>query len=184
MAKTKKVNKKKTNKAAQKGLVYPMLGVALMIFGLLTAFSPVVTTLFTLTFLAWMLVIGGVVMFVAGLFQQVGDSRWSGVFFGMIAFLFGVAIMLMPLYSLADFTIFFGIVLFIDGLGKVIMSATNRTENWGWTFIAGLVMMAFSLMIFMKVVAATLVVLGTAVSVYLVLTGATMLMNYYASVKK
>lgn len=156
-----------------------ILGVFLMILGILTLSVQVFTTLVSVSFLGWMLILGGVLEFMYGFFS--GSVGRAFLFFlgGIITFFVGVLIAANPALSAGTFTLIIGLFMVFTGIYKAFSSLVNRYPNWGWIFTSGIVSFLLGSMIFAQWPFSGLWVIGLFIGVELFISGFVLMVNAF-----
>ena len=88
----------------------------------------------------------------------------------------GVLLLSKPGASLLGLTLLTAAFLVIAGLFRTILSVSVKLPNWGWSFASGLASIALGLMVWLEWPVSALWVLGTFVSVYLIMSGGSYIM--------
>ncbi len=112
------------------------VGVIMMIIGFLGAMFPVVASLTTVIFVAWMLLFSA---FIVGWFTYKTDaSDWRGWLKALIFFGVGVYMIVSPAGGIATLGLLFSIYFFMDAFSGFTLAASfYPNKGWGiWTINA------------------------------------------------
>jgi uncharacterized membrane protein HdeD (DUF308 family) len=155
------------------------LGILLMLLGIVTLSAQVFTTFFSVLFLGWMLIIGGVAEFFYGFFS--GSMGRAFVFFlgGIMSFVIGGVIAANPVISAGTFTILIGVFMVVVGVYKTLASIINRFPNWGWSFIGGIATILLGVLIFSHWPSSGLWIIGLFIGVELFISGFVLMGNAF-----
>jgi uncharacterized membrane protein HdeD (DUF308 family) len=105
------------------------VGIILMIVGFLGAMYPVVASLTTVAFVAWLLLFSGVT--VAYFTYKSDASDWKGWLKALIFLGVGTYMLLSPLGGIATLGLLFSIYFFMDSFSSFTL-ATSFYPNKGW----------------------------------------------------
>jgi len=157
----------------QKGRgVTMILGIALMVMGLLAIVAmPFVAGLVAVLWVAVLLLIGGV--------SQIAHSflchKWKGflvhLLAGILYLVLGLMFVRRPGVALEALTMVIAVVLMVGGLFRSLVSLLMRFEQWGWTFLGGLISLGLGLFIWMQLPWSALWLIGTFVGIDMLWTG-------------
>jgi uncharacterized membrane protein HdeD (DUF308 family) len=114
-------------------------GVALMILGLITIGAQVFTTMISVFFLGWMLIIGGVIEFFYAFFSGGLGRAIIFIVGGIATFIVGLTIASNPGLSATAITMIIGIYMLIIGLYNALAALFTRHQNWGWNMAGGII---------------------------------------------
>jgi uncharacterized membrane protein HdeD (DUF308 family) len=147
------------------------LGVILMVLGLITLGAQAFTTLASVLFLGWMLILGGIVEFVYGFFS--GGFGRAIVYFlaGIVTFFMGLVITTNPQISAVNLTVLIGIYMLVVGGYKAIASLFAKQNNWGWNVASGVILFVLGWMILGHWPASGLYVIGLFIGIELFILG-------------
>jgi uncharacterized membrane protein HdeD (DUF308 family) len=147
------------------------LGIILMILGLITLGAQVFTTLVSVLFLGWMLIIAGLAEFTYGFFS--GGLGRAIVYFlgGIVTFIIGVVITTNPQISAVNLTVLIGIYMLVVGGYKAIAALFTRQQQWGWTMVSGAILFLLGWMILAHWPASGLWIIGLFIGVELFVLG-------------
>lgn len=154
-------------------------GILLMILGIITLSAQVFTTIVSLLFLGWMLIIAGVGEFFYGFFS--GSLGRAALYFiiGILTFLIGAFIIAYPGVSVASITLIIGFYMITAGLYKTLSSIFVRYAQWGWNFFAGIVTFLLGSLILAQFPASGLWVIGLFIGVEIFIMGFAMTVNAF-----
>ena len=127
------------------------LGIVLVMAGALAVALPVVSTFASSVVLGVVLVIAGIVKMV----QSLQVKEWSGFIWheltGAVEVVGGVLIYLNPLKGALAITLLVALVFFVQGVLQIALAAIVRKQDgWHWFAISGLVALAASAALALK----------------------------------
>ncbi len=121
------------------------IGVLLMVLGLIVLGAQAFTTLATVLFFGWMLIIGGIVQIFNGFFAR-GERAISFVG-GILTLIVGIIIASNPTFTAASVTLLISLLLIVSGVFYTISSLASRGKNWGWSLTGGLLTLILGVVI-------------------------------------
>lgn len=154
-----------------------VLGFALMVMGLLAmAATPFLAGLAAVFWVAVLLLIGGV--------SQIAQSficrKWKGflvhLLVGILYLVLGLMFVRRPGVALEALTMMIAIVLMVGGLFRGLVSLLMRFEQWGWTFIGGLISLGLGIVIWVQLPWSAMWLIGTFVGIDMLCTGWSLVM--------
>lgn len=157
------------------------LGILMVFSGMVGIMTPVATTAFTAIFLGWFLVFGGVMQFIGGIIDRKNGDFWVNVAVGIAMFIGGIFVLSNPVISVVSLTFMFGIFFMVDGVSKIFISITKRPARWGWMLTSGIIGVILAFLILTKILASSLILLGTLVGIYVLFGGMELIMTYFIS---
>ncbi len=115
------------------------LGIALVVLGVCCAAFNVATTVATVLFFGWLLLIGGVLQ----LIQAFRAGSWSGFPLYLLTALFrgftGWLLIRYPVMGAEALTLVLASLFIVAGLFRAISYAMAKLPNWGWGVLSGLI---------------------------------------------
>lgn len=148
-----------------------IVGLLLMALGMVMIGSSYTTTLFSVVFLGFFLIVAGIVQLVHAFLAR----KWKGLFLSLLlAFLYGstgALCIFKPSLAAVDLTFIIAIFCFVGGLFKMITSLALRFDAWGWLFFNGFVSFILGCIIYSGWPLSCLWVIGTFVGVDILLVG-------------
>ena len=150
---------------------YLSLGIFLVILGVIAAGMPFMTTLLSVAVLGWILLFGGAGLVVLSFLT----ARWSGFLLslatGVLSIIAGLDMLSYPVSSAVAITMIIGTVLLVSGIFRSIASIVMRFPYWGWALVSGIVAFALGGMLLRNLQNSSLVFLGYAIGIDLILHG-------------
>ena len=153
-----------------------MLGVALIIFGLLTLTVPFYTSIALTTIIGVLLLASGIAYSIHAFF----DKKWSGFFLsiaiGIVSGIAGLLLIFRPIAGVLTLTLLLGVLLVIQGIVKIIMSfKINHMQGWFWVLLNGIISLLLGIFIWKGWPGTASWVPGLFVSIDLMLAGWSMI---------
>jgi uncharacterized membrane protein HdeD (DUF308 family) len=132
---------------------------------------PFMTTMLSVAVLGWILLFAG-----AGLvLLSFLTARWSGFLLslatGVLSIIAGLDMLSFPVSSAVAITMIIGTVLLVAGIFRSIASIVMRFPYWGWALVSGIVAFALGAMLLINLQNSSLVFLGYAIGIDLILHG-------------
>lgn len=147
-------------------------GILLSCLGLLVLSTTVLSTLASVLFLGWMLLLAGVVHAVHSLFT----GSWRGFFGELITGIFygiaGVLIIGNPLATAVTLTLMITPLFIVVGLMRMVGSVVYQYPQWGWSFASGGITLAVGIFLWRSMPATGLWLIGTLIGIELFFRGA------------
>lgn len=148
------------------------LGTLLLVLGLVAIAYAVTTSLVSVLFFGWMLVVSGVVQGILAFRVQ----HWSGFFLHLLAALLeiivGVLVISGPTQAAVGLTLLLAAYLLVGGLFRTLTALVVTLPGAGWTVLGGVISFLLGLAIWRQWPFSGLWFIGTCIGVDLVLHGA------------
>jgi uncharacterized membrane protein HdeD (DUF308 family) len=148
------------------------LGSALILVGLFAIIYPAAFTVGTVELFGYLLVFGAVVEVVSG----IRSRRWSLLLCGLLYLILGAIMIEHPELSAAIYTLILAIFFVALGVSRLAFGLANRFAGRGWVVLSGVITLALGIMIWRRLPASALWVIGTFVGIELIFNGATWVM--------
>lgn len=154
------------------------LGIILSVLGLIAISASTATTLVTVVFLGFFLVIAGILVIVDT--YTFWWKKWRGFFwYWVLGFLYigiGVTLIVNPIASSVSITFLLGIFYLIVGFFRTVYSFYLRTPRWGWIFLNGLISILLGILILSAWPASSLFIIGLFIGIDLLFCGLSYIM--------
>ena len=152
------------------------LGVVLIILGIAAIAASALTTLISVLFLGWLLVIGGVVQTVHAFWMR----PWGGVFAhlaaGVLSLVVGLLFLTRPTLAELALTLFVAVLLIVGGLFRMNVALLWRFPAWGWVVYDGVLSLVLGLVIWITLPESGPWVIGMLIGIDLLFKGWSCLM--------
>ena len=152
-------------------------GVLLIILGMLAIGSPFLAAIAVTGFIAWLIVLGGVVHVILA-FQAhgAGSLIWK-LLVGFAYLLFGGYLIMHPVQGVASLTLVIASLLLIEGILNIVLFFRMRSVGGSsWALLDGIVTLLLGLMIYMQWPSSSVWAIGTLVGVSMIFSGVTRVM--------
>ncbi|MGE8540301.1 MAG: HdeD family acid-resistance protein [Acinetobacter sp.] len=127
---------------------YIGLGILLTIFGIVLLASLPFATLSVVFIFGVLMMLGGILHFVAAFKIFDGGFRWLWALFGLLYLAAGYYAFTTPVKTAIVLTNLLAIVLIIAGVIRIFNAILFRAlQGWGWTFFSGLLTLATGIII-------------------------------------
>jgi uncharacterized membrane protein HdeD (DUF308 family) len=147
------------------------LGVALLVLGVIGLVTVVTTTLFSVIFFGWLLLIGGV----AQVIHAFRVRPWSGLMLqllvGILNIVVGLFIIGNPGSSAFALTLLLAYFFIIGGIFRIVMAAPEHLPGRGWAIFSGIIDILLGILIRVHWPWSAFWVIGLFIAVDLLLTG-------------
>jgi len=147
------------------------LGIALIVLGVVALAAVGLTTIATVMFLGWLVLIGGVFEAVAAFWAR----QWSGFFLhllvGVLYVVVGALMIGHPAAVAAGLTMLLAALFLTGGVFRIVAAVTLRYPNWGWAVLDGAVSLILGGMIWAELPSSAIWVIGTFVGIILLFRG-------------
>jgi uncharacterized membrane protein HdeD (DUF308 family) len=152
------------------------LGILLIFAGTLAAGSAFFMTVFSMMFLGWLMIVGGI-------FQALhafGCKEWGGFFIdlltGLLYLVVGFMCVANPGATAVALTLLIAMFLIFGGIFRVAIALATRYEHWGWLLLHGAVSLLLGIAIWRQWPVSGLWVIGLFVGIDLMLNGWSLVM--------
>ena len=152
-------------------------GVALIILGMLAVGSPFLAAIAVNAFIAWLLVLAGVVhLTVAFHTREAGSLIWR-VLVGLAYLFFGVYLIIHPARGVASLTLVLASLFLVEGILNIALFFQVRSiQRSAWLLIDGIITLLLGLMVYMQWPSSSAWAIGTLVGVSMIISGVTRVM--------
>ena len=154
-------------------------GVSLIILGMLAVGSPFLAAVAVNAFIAWLLVLAGVVhLTVAFHTREAGSLIWR-VLVGLAYLFFGVYLVMHPALGVASLTLVLASLFLVEGILNIALFFQVRSlpiQGSGWLLIDGIITLLLGLMIYLQWPSSSAWAIGTLVGVSMIISGVTRVM--------
>jgi uncharacterized membrane protein HdeD (DUF308 family) len=152
-------------------------GVALIILGMLAVGSPFLAAVAVNAFVAWLLVLAGVVhLTVAFHTREAGRLIWR-VLVGLAYLSFGVYLIMHPALGVATLTLVLASLFLVEGILNIALFFQVRSiQGSSWLLIDGIITLLLGLMIYLQWPSSSAWAIGTLVGVSMIISGVTRVM--------
>jgi len=144
-------------------------GVALIVLGIIAVAFPIVASITTSYFVAWVLIVAGCTHLLVA-WRTEKDSMLRAGFVSFVYVLAGIVIFANPLLGIASITLLLGITLMVEGVLSVIAYFTGEQVS-GWVLFSGCITIVLAIVIASGWLSTSLWMVGTLVGINLVMRG-------------
>ncbi|ATB29502.1 HdeD family acid-resistance protein [Melittangium boletus] len=142
-----------------------VMGLLLTVLGVLALGAVVWTSFVSVLFYGAALGVAGILEIVHGFRVRGSGPYLHFVLGGILSLLVGVLVLAQPGVGLVSLTLLLAAYFLASGCFRGITSAMDRYPNWGWDFAYGVVSVILGALIFFRLPASSLWVLGVVVGV-------------------
>lgn len=150
---------------------YLAFGIVLLLLGIAAIVRSSTSTVVSMVFFGWLLVIAGIVEFV----QAFMVGNWAGFFLHLLAAILfvvtGVLMLVKPRISAEAVTFVMAIFFLVGGLYQLIAALWTHLSGWGWHALNGILAIIMGGLILAEWPASGLWVIGLFVGIELVFYG-------------
>ena len=152
-------------------------GVLLICLGVLAVGSPMVAALAVNVFVAWLIVVAGVVHVVVAFHtREAGSVIWR-LLVGLAYICFGGYLIARPALGVASLTLVLASLFLVEGIFNIVMYFKVRSMvRATWILLDGIVTLLLGLMIYMQWPSSSAWAIGTLVGVSMIFSGVTRVM--------
>jgi uncharacterized membrane protein HdeD (DUF308 family) len=148
-----------------------VLGVVLLLLGIAALAASALTTLISVLFLGWLLVIGGGVQTVHVFWAH----EWGGVFAhlvaGVLSLVVGLLFLTRPTLAELALTLLVAVLFVVGGLVRLNVALLGRFPAWGWVVYDGVLSVLLGLVIWIAWPESAVWVIGMLVGIDLLIKG-------------
>jgi len=152
-------------------------GVALIILGMLAVGSPFLAAVAVNAFVAWLIVLAGVVhLTVAFHTREAGSLIWR-LLVGLAYIVFGGYLIARPALGVASLTLLLASLFLVEGVLNIVHFFRARSvQGSSWLLIDGIITLLLGLMIYVQWPSSSAWAIGTLVGVSMIVSGVTRVM--------
>ena len=149
----------------------------MIVFGVLAVGSPLVAAVAVNAFLAWLIVLAGVVhLIIAFHTHSAGSVVWK-LLVGLAYMFFGVYLITHPAIGVASLTLVLGSLFLVEGVLDIALFFKMRPLGGSsWVLLDGMVTLLLGLMIYLQWPSSSAWAIGTLVGVSMIISGVTRVM--------
>jgi uncharacterized membrane protein HdeD (DUF308 family) len=152
------------------------LGILQVALGSIAVVLAVLTTIVSVLFFGWLLLIGGVMSAVSAFWEK----AWSGFFLDLIVGLLyavaGVMMIVNPVESAAALTLLIAMFLMFGGALRIGIALANKFEHRWWVLLNGAISLVLGIMILNRWPSSSLWVIGLFVGIEMIFYGWSLIM--------
>lgn len=156
-------------------------GILLIGLGILAVASPMVAALAVSAFVAWLIVLAGVVhLIVAFHSREAGSVIWR-LLVGLAYICFGAYLIARPVVGVASLTLVLASLFLVEGVFNIVLYfKARRLFRSSWFLFDGIVALILGLMIYMQWPSSSAWAIGTLVGASMIFSGITRVMMSFA----
>ncbi|MGD0415902.1 MAG: DUF308 domain-containing protein [Terriglobales bacterium] len=152
-------------------------GMLLIIFGMLAIASPFLAAIAVTGFIAWLIVLAGVVHLILAFHAHGAGSLIWKLLVGLAYLFFGGYLIMHPVLGVASLTLVLASLFLIEGILNIVLFFKMRSvAGSSWLLVDGIITLLLGLMIYMQWPSSSAWAIGTLVGVSMILSGATRVM--------
>jgi uncharacterized membrane protein HdeD (DUF308 family) len=156
-------------------------GVSLIVLGMLAVGSPLLAAVAVNAFVAWLLVLAGVVhLIIAFHVHGAGSLIWK-LLVGLAYICFGVYLIAHPLLGVASLTLVLASLFLVEGFFDIALFIRMRSvEGSSWVLADGIITLVLGILIYMQWPSSSAWAIGTLVGASMIISGITRVMVSFA----
>jgi uncharacterized membrane protein HdeD (DUF308 family) len=152
-------------------------GASLIILGMLAVGSPFLAAVAVNVFIAWLIVLAGVVHLTVALHTREAGSLIWRLLVGLAYVSFGVYLIAHPALGVAALTLVLASLFLVEGILNIALFFKVRSiPRSGWVLSDGIITLLLGLMIYAQWPSSSAWAIGTLVGVSIIISGVTRLM--------
>lgn len=148
-------------------------GLLLLILGVVAISAATLTTILSVLFLGFLLLISGIVIIIDTF--SFWWHKWSGfilhLILGILYVAVGVMLIKSPLSASISLTLLLGAFYLTIGIFRIIYSLSVRVPRWGWSFFNAIISLLLGILILSSWPQSSLFIIGLFVGIDLIFTG-------------
>jgi uncharacterized membrane protein HdeD (DUF308 family) len=152
------------------------LGIGQIILGTIAVGESRLMTVFSVSILGWLLIIGGVM----SVFHSFMERGWGGfivdLLTGLLYAIVGFMLVSNPLESAVTLTLLIAMFLFIGGIFRIVEGLVGNFPHRGWVLLNGVVTLVLGIMIWRRWPLSGLWVIGLFVGIEMIFYGWSLVM--------
>jgi uncharacterized membrane protein HdeD (DUF308 family) len=152
-------------------------GVLLIIFGMLAIGSPFFAAIAVNAFIAWLIVLAGVVHLILAFHAHGAGSLIWKLLVGLAYLFFGGYLIVHPVLGVASLTLVLASLFLVEGILNIVLFFKMRSVGGSsWVLVDGIITLLLGLMIYLQWPSSSAWAIGTLVGVSMIISGATRVM--------
>jgi uncharacterized membrane protein HdeD (DUF308 family) len=156
-------------------------GVSLIILGMLAVGSPLLAAVAVNVFVAWLLVVAGVVHLIIAFHAHRASSLIWKLLVGIAYVCFGGYLIAHPVLGVTSLTLVLASLFLVEGIFDIVLFFRMRSmQGSSWFLIDGIITLALGLMIYLQWPSSSAWAIGTLVGVSMIISGVTRVMVSFA----
>ena len=153
-------------------------GIVLIVLGILAIVVPVVATLAVAIFIAWLLLISGVVGLITTFMARHAPGFWWSLISAVLAIAAGIVLLGWPVSGAVSLTLLLIVFFAIEGIVTIMYALEHKKElsgRWAWMFASGIIDLILAVMIFAGLPGTAAWALGLLVGINLLFGGTSLI---------
>jgi uncharacterized membrane protein HdeD (DUF308 family) len=147
-------------------------GILLVLAGLLALIFPVVSTVTVTLVIGWVLIFSGIFQAISLIRGRDSPLFWLPLVSVVLFLLMGALILRNPAEGVLTLTLLMIVFFMVEGMAKIIFALAMRPlPNWGWVLLSGLIAVALSLFLWVRLPVTALWLIGVFVGIELIAEG-------------
>jgi uncharacterized membrane protein HdeD (DUF308 family) len=152
-------------------------GVLLIVFGMLAIGSPFVAAVAVNVFIAWLIVLAGVVHLILAFHAHGAGSLLWKLLVGLAYLFFGAYLIMHPVLGVASLTLVLALLFLVEGILDIALFFQMRSlRGSSWVLVDGIVTLLLGLLIYLQWPSSSAWAIGTLVGVSMIISGVTRVM--------
>lgn len=147
-----------------------LFGVLMVVLGFFAVAYSILFTLVSIFWIAWVLIIAGVIEAVHAFRHREGHLIWY-ILEAMLAIVVGALLLRSPAIGALALTLLLAAYFIIAGVFRIVAALMLRLPYWGWTLFSGILSLALGIIVWGGWPATAFWVLGLFVGINLLFTG-------------
>ena len=153
-------------------------GIVLVVLGILAIVVPVVATLAVAIFIAWLLLISGIVGLITTFMARHAPGFWWSLISAVLAIAAGIVLLGWPVSGAVSLTLLLIVFFTIEGIVTIMYALEHKKElsgRWAWMFASGIIDLILAVMIFAGLPGTAAWALGLLVGINLLFGGTSLI---------
>lgn len=152
-------------------------GVLLIIFGMLAVGSPFLAAIAVSGFIAWLIVLAGVVHLILAFHAHGAGSLIWKLLVGLAYLFFGGYLIMHPVLGVTSLTLLLASLFLIEGILNIVLFFKMRSVGGSnWVLVDGIITLLLGLMIYLQWPSSSVWAIGTLVGISMIISGVTRVM--------
>jgi uncharacterized membrane protein HdeD (DUF308 family) len=152
-------------------------GVLLIVFGMLAIASPFLAAIAVTGFIAWLIVLAGVVHLILAFHAHGAASLIWKLLVGLAYLFFGGYLIVHPVLGVTSLTLALATLFLIEGILNIVLFFKMRSAGGSsWVLLDGIITLLLGLMIYLQWPSSSVWAIGTLVGISMIFSGVTRLM--------
>ena len=153
-----------------------ILGIGLIILGVVALINSMITTVITMYFLGWVLILTGLIEAMQAIHFYKNGRFFLHLMNTILSIVIGVMLLIHPITGTLVITLLFAMYFCVMGAFRIVMVLTIKTPNSRWTIADGVICLVLGSLVWAQWPTSALWLIGYFIGINLVFSGCSQVM--------